>query len=173
MGVRYPADFACPLIADYKVEVELDGERTEFEHGNVRQRRQWSKTHAELTLGFAVSWDQLFNWQTWVNRNAYEWFKIGLYSYHPTTGKMLPTEIRFISDLKVTTLTAAWAKVTVDAEFNPDFVAFIPAELTNTWIIAGSPTAPSNGRWVLANGVITPLKEYIIAGTPDSPAGSP
>lgn len=167
----YPADFACPLIAEHKATVDYDDFQVEFEHGNKRQRRRWSITNTRVALGFAISWEKLFEWQVWVNRNAYDWFKMGLYSAQSSIngGSMLPAQIRFVTDIKVTSLNQNYAKVTLEAEFDPYYTPFIPAKFTNRWIIAGTPAAPSPD-WILAEDPVDPLKDFIIAGTPDSPA---
>jgi len=169
---RYPSTLTCALRAKYRLDTDLGLVRTEFNNGQFRQRKRYSGEVTTFDMEFAIPFTKLFEWQRWVNRNAFTWFLMNLYSQHSSVsnGDALPHRIRFISDLKGSTITEKYARIAVEAELDPAFEVRLLPDFTGTWIIAGAPPAPATPDDVVAGTVPAPSVNIVIAGIPEYPA---
>jgi hypothetical protein len=147
----YPAKFPLPDRQPYSLAVDAGLLRSQFSTGNSRQRRQYTRLPTIMALQFTLRAEELTEWQSWCNDNAWTWFQIDLQSALSKGEILSPHEVRFITSLDIS--SAGWnlVTVTVGAEMSP-------AMLANAFIPADPPTPPSSGPY------------WIVAGTPSNPA---
>ena len=113
----YPTTLPLPETADYKFTSSFGNEAVVFEHGNTRQRSRGNTTQYYFTLSFILTTVQLAAWQIWATRYGYDWHTIDF------TGKpflissnLLPTTLRYVSDMSIDPISDRYFKATVTAE---------------------------------------------------------
>lgn len=144
---NYPTGFQCPQIKPYSLGVDMGVLRTPMQGGNARQRRMYRHMPTVFRLEFIIQALDLGEWQSWVNRFAYDYFVINIESMWSGSSGVIaaPHLVRFISDLEMENVTYGWIRVRVQAELSP-----------NQWSIAGP---------------LLPTYQWIVGGTPGAPAG--
>lgn len=113
----YPSTLPLPQAEDYGHSVLSGNTAVKFEHGNTRQRAKMSANQYYFNLAFVLTTAQLAAWQIWATRYGYDWHSIVL------TGKpflsstsLLPTTLRYVSDITIEPLSGNYFKATVTAE---------------------------------------------------------
>jgi hypothetical protein len=122
----YPSSFPAPRCAPHSWTVDMGVLRTQMDGGNARQRRLYDVMPSSWQLEFAVELAQLFEWQAWVNANAYDYFDLPLVSWLSSQAgqRAMLTEARFTSDLQIEFAGPDNVVVRVAAELSP---AAVPA----------------------------------------------
>jgi hypothetical protein len=172
MTTKYPAEFACPQILPYKIDVNMGVLRTPMESGHSRQRRMFRTMPHIFSLEFVLTVKELGRWQAWVNLFAYDYFNMNLESMYSglADAETIPHTVRFISNLQIENVTQGYVRVRVQAELSPAFVtAGGPAVPTFNWVVAGDASSPA-ADWIIAGVPANPSLDNIIAGTAPNPA---
>lgn len=122
----YPSNFPAPRCAPHTWKVDMGVLRTTMDGGNARQRRLYDVMPTTWQLEFAIELTLLFDWQAWVNANAYDYFDLPLVSWLSSQAgaRAMPIEARFTSDLDVEFNGPDNVVVRVSAELSP---AAVPA----------------------------------------------
>jgi hypothetical protein len=147
--------------------------RSEFAAGNARQRRQYDVMPHALALSFQMRVDELFQWQQWINANAYGFFHCPVstgYAGEPPTPATIRYEIlRFTGDLDISGVGWDLFAVAVTAELSNDAQTTAPPVGTGGWILGGQAGAPSPD-WTIAGTPAAPSPDWALAGTPQFPS---
>jgi len=94
--IEYPAFLSCPTWR-YAEGLTTFADRTPMESGWVRQRKRWLDNYVTIELAFKMSALDFSIWQSWVNINGYNWFRIPLDRFQ---GAKVPRDIRFITPVQ-------------------------------------------------------------------------
>ena len=94
--IEYPGFFACPTWR-YGEGLTTFADRTPMESGWVRQRKRWLDNYVTIELAFKMSALDFSIWQSWININGYNWFRIPLDRFQ---GAKTPRDIRFITPVQ-------------------------------------------------------------------------
>lgn len=132
----YPGTFPLPDRAPYSIAVDMGIVRSAMAAGNVRQRRLYGNMPQTFSLAFQLHTDELADWQSWVNDNAYDWILLPLASLYAPLGEPLADGsaaglvslhlARFTSDLAISLEVPDWFAVSVTAELSPAMFAEAP-----------------------------------------------
>ena len=155
----YPNEYPKPLVKGYSIDVDMGLIRTPFETGRARQRRSYKTMPHLFGFTFVVGTRELYNWLSWVNSYAYDWFQLDMTSFltgnNSDSGYCSAHAIRFASNIRMTAIDQKHFEISVTAEMVDPLNSVIIAAL-GSWIIGGEP--------------LTPSADYIVAGEPDSPS---
>lgn len=171
---HYPADFVIPDRQPYAYTVDMGVVRSAMAAGNARQRRIYNIMPHALALSFHMRIEELAIWQSWVNANAYSWFRCPVSTMYagapPTPGNIRNEILRFTGDLQITSDGWNWVGVAVTAELSPDAFAFFPPVAAGGWIVGGTPAAPNSALWFIGGTPAAPSPAWAIGGTPAFPS---
>lgn len=134
--VVYPVNFPAPRIAPYAWEVDMGVLRTPMDGGLARQRRLYDVMPHAYALQFALPITLLFDWQSWVNQYAYDYFELPLISWLSSQAatKTSVHIARFTSNLKIEFNPNDAVLVSVSAELSPAQVSNYAPTLLEDWM---------------------------------------
>lgn len=112
MSVIYPEYLPCPTWS-YGDGTELFLNRTGYECGWTRQRKNIQDNYIQYSLSFLMDTREFNRWQQWVSENGYNWFSIKL---DRVAGELEEETIRFITPFTFSYNAYDIVAVTVDAE---------------------------------------------------------
>lgn len=140
----YPRDFPPAQPEPYSWEVDMGILRTPMDGGNARQRRLYDTMPQRWALTFVVPIAQLYDWQTWVNVHAYDYFDMPMVSsLSSQAGTRWSTHtMRFTSNLAIDYAPHRCVNVRVEAEIAPpSYVAPVDplAAADQNWIPPAAP----------------------------------
>lgn len=161
----YPTTLPCPQIEGYQVETDFNISRVQFEHGNVRQRRNAQHELHTFALSLVLSTRQLWEWQSWANRFGFDWHWMSIESHYG----FIPHHIRYIGDISIEAVDAGYFRASFHAEMDVNTLPQGVFKPTGDVIIAGTPPAPAPD-WIVAGTPGAPAINEIIAGSPGTPA---
>lgn len=167
----YPSTLPCPQIDGYQVDVDYGVTAVTFEHGNTRQRRSASRERHVFNLSVVLTLPELWTWQSWANKYAYDWHQMNLESHYAgLAGKIFVAHtIRYISDLTIEPIDADYMRVSFQAEMDMDTLPAGVVQPSGNWIIARTPGNAATD-WIIAKTPASPSTDTITAGTPVTPA---
>jgi hypothetical protein len=179
----YPERFPLADSDAYSIAVNMGLLRSGMELGNTRQRRIFRHMPHVLQLGFHLSTAELYDWQYWVNLNAYDWFLMPLADmFAPPAqwspdgiqprGQISPQACRFISDLTIALAGYDRFAVTVQAELGPWLLSQLPQPPAEAVIDATGPDTADEITDILdARFADSPAADGLVdAGTPGRPS---
>jgi hypothetical protein len=169
---QYPTGLPSAAIDSYSVDVSYGVYRTDFEHGNTRQRRTVTEKRHEFNMSMTLTMPELWQWQAWANAYGYDWHVMELLSpFSGFTGSVLiPHEIRYIGDISISLIGLDHVRVSVRAELNLESVPAEPIVPSGDWILGGTPSSPSSSNAIRGGIPSSPSTDFIISGTPAVPA---
>jgi hypothetical protein len=115
--MTYPAEFPCPIRADYAVDMDYRTRQVQMECGYIMQRREEPYIFRQVQLTYFMRMDEFFTWFSWANRFGFDWFT--------ATVQGAEIEIRYMSDIDFDYNDYATVIVNVTAEQRPTSVAEI------------------------------------------------
>ncbi len=172
MSEQYPLGLPAPLVSGYQVDVAYGVTAVTFERGNTRQRKSVTTQRHTFGLSFVFTVPELWTWQSWANRYGYDWHYINLISSYSAANanRAIPHLVRYIGDISFQIVDLEHVRVSVQAEMDLNTLPQGDVILTGNWIIGGTPASPSNSNSILAGTPAAPSTDFIVAGSPGTPA---
>jgi hypothetical protein len=170
MSEQYPLDLPAPLVSGYQVDVRYGVTAVAFERGNSRQRKSVTTQRHVFNLSFVFSAIQLWQWQSWANRYGYDWHYMDLISSYSGASGAIPHLIRYTGDISFQTIDLEHVRVSIDAEMDLNTLPLGDIVPSGDWIIGGTPAAPSSSNSIQAGTPAAPSSDFIVAGSPGTPA---
>lgn len=178
--LNYPATLPKPRWTSYSANIDYGVYRADSVDGFPSQGRKYTNNPTRFSVEFLLSFAEFQSWVTFMEAQvSNRWFKIDIPTQNSDTQPAPNSNsiVRLSSSYETKHLGANTILLYCTLELMPTDIGKemepnqppptppSPPDITEDWIIAGTPAAPSP-EWVIAGTPNAPSPEWVLAGKP-------